>query len=348
MKLETSMKQNKIVKATLALLVAGTAFSTTAVFAEEPMAPIDVELQIEEPAIINELAETENGQLQESPSLVPGDFFYFMKILLEKIQLALTFDDIKEARLIAEYAAERLAEAEVLFAKGDEEAALETMTKAIEYMENADNVVVEQPTEEKVDEQDDLIDIELDVEVIANDAAASEEEKEAEVEIENIVSQNIVALTAALEKVKNPKAKAALQKNIDKSYAKLAKKLEKQKKTAEKIIKKESAIIEPIEVDEQAVVTEDINEEVKVTLPVTPLKHEQREAEKIEKKKFQQETKQQRNETKATVKEKKLEEKRHQKEQKIEDKGNKGNNGNKGKNGKNGNKDNKGNNGKEK
>jgi hypothetical protein len=326
LKHEKSKKQNKIVKATLALLIAGTVFTTTTVLAEETVVPIDVELQIEgqDRAESNELAETENDQLQESPSLVPGDFFYFTKILLEKIQLALTFDDTKEARLIAEYAAKRLAEAEVLFAEGDEEAALETMTEAIDYMEKTDNVVEEPPADEPLEEKTDLIDIEL--EVIDDDISSAEATK-AEDEIVAMVSQNIIALTAAMEKVKNPKAKAALQKNIDKTYAKLAKKLEKHQKAAEKIIKKESVIIDPMEVDDQAVVTEGINNEVKDSLLVLPSKQEKHEAAKIEKKKIQQEAKQQRNEVKAKEKEEKTEEKRQHKVMKKEEKSNKGNNG---------------------
>jgi hypothetical protein len=326
LKHEKSKKQNKIVKATLALLIAGTVFTTTTVLAEETVVPIDVELQIEgqDRAESNELAETENDQLQESPSLVPGDFFYFTKILLEKIQLALTFDDTKEARLIAEYAAKRLAEAEVFFAEGDEEAALETMTEAIDYMEKTDNVVEEPPADEPLEEKTDLIDIEL--EVIDDDISSAEATK-AEDEIVAMVSQNIIALTAAMEKVKNPKAKAALQKNIDKTYAKLAKKLEKHQKAAEKIIKKESVIIDPMEVDDQAVVTEGINNEVKDSLLVLPSKQEKHEAAKIEKKKIQQEAKQQRNEVKAKEKEEKTEEKRQHKVMKKEEKSNKGNNG---------------------
>jgi hypothetical protein len=326
-------KQNKVVKATLALLVAGTAFSATNVLAEEPMAPIEVDLQIEGQAESNELA-NKNDQILESPSLVPGDFFYFTKILLEKIQLALTVDDIKEARLIAEYAAERLAEAEVLFAEGDEEAALETMTSAIEYMENADDVVLEPTTEEPSEEQTDVIYEELEVEVIDNDDASSKEETVVEEdEIEALVSQNIIALTAALDKVKNPKAKAALQKNIDKSYTKLAKKIEKQIKKEEKQTKKEeknnkkeAAIIVPVEVVEQEAGTEVTNDEVQPS-PVTSTKHEQREALKIEKKTIQKEAKQQRNEAKAQVKE----EKKQHKENKKEAKGSKGNKGNNGK-----------------
>ena len=63
--------------------------------------------------------EGEENQLKDIqkdvPTLVPGDFFYFTKMALEKIKLTLTFNDVKEAKLLSTYATKRLAEAEVLF-----------------------------------------------------------------------------------------------------------------------------------------------------------------------------------------------------------------------------------------
>ena len=172
----------------------------------------------------------------ETPSLVPGDFFYFTKILLEKIQLALTFDDVKEARLISQNMLPNgLQRRSGLFADGNEEAALETMTAAIEHMENADAIVEEQHAEN----QDDTMLMTGALEEVVEDDGLGE--------VKSALSQNIIALTAAMEKVKNPKAKAALQKNIDKSYAKLAKKLEKleekQQKKKKELSVEESAII---------------------------------------------------------------------------------------------------------
>src|SRR5690606_18852157 len=49
----------------------------------------------------------------KEPTLVPGEFFYFVKIMIEKVRLAVTFDEYKEARMLAEFAAERIAEANV-------------------------------------------------------------------------------------------------------------------------------------------------------------------------------------------------------------------------------------------
>ena len=71
-----------------------------------------------------------------------------------------------------------------------------------------------------------------------------------------MMAQNIVALKAALEHVKNPKARASLEKNIDKSYAKLAEKLDKiekhlaKKEEKEKKEQEDSTTAETTPVDE--------------------------------------------------------------------------------------------------
>ena len=44
------------------------------------------------------------------------------------------------------------------------------------------------------------------------------------VDVEKMVSQNILSLQAAMEKVKNPVAKAALEKNTKKELCKTSKK----------------------------------------------------------------------------------------------------------------------------
>ncbi len=103
------------------ILTSAVVFPATNVFADE--------ITSETPIIELQADSSSNGEKGQTPSLLPGDFFYFSKILLEKIQLALTIDDVKEAKLIAEYAGERLSEAKALFADGNEEAAVEMMKK---------------------------------------------------------------------------------------------------------------------------------------------------------------------------------------------------------------------------
>jgi hypothetical protein len=275
---------NKLTKGAIAMIIASTVvFPATNVLADETTSetPI-IDLQADSNS------DTDKG---ETPSLLPGDFFYFSKILIEKIRLALTIDDVKEAKLIAEYAAERLSEAEVLFAEGNEEAALETMKQAIDNIDIADNQVtnLEENTSGEVNDDETKLE-----------------------QAKDTVSQNIIALTAAMEKVKNPVAKAALEKNIKKSYAKLAKKMEKQekkqKKTTEFSTKEAADMDSNMEPNtpkaEEGVITPE------VTLPVTPqpsMKDTQQQTALQVKKSEKQEIKQQLKEAKSEGKEKKAE-----------------------------------------
>jgi len=251
----------KMTKSGMAAMLAGTfLLSTPAVFAEETDSqPIDLqvvmeenedhipsgELNASEPIVNSE--EEQGNNFGQAPALVPGDFFYFAKIVLEKIQLAFTFDDTEEAKLLAEFASERLAEAETLFTHGDEEKAIETIEQALETIQGTEEMIEEKALEEEANEEETKNQIVAEGEeaVIDDENVLDEtiEYDETVAETEKIMAQNIVALTAAMEKVKNPVAKASLQKNIDKSYAKLARKLEKmedkkseKKKTSEVVV----------------------------------------------------------------------------------------------------------------
>jgi hypothetical protein len=296
---QTNQKSlNKLTKGAIAMIIASTVvFPATNVLADETTS--------ETPIIDLQADSNSDGDKEQIPSLLPGDFFYFSKILVEKIRLALTIDDVKEANLIAEFAAERLSEAEALFADGNEEAALETMKKAIDNIEIADDHVtnLEESASGEV--------VEDDTELNQTKAA---------------VSQNIIALTAAMEKVKNPVAKASLQKNIQKSYAKLAKKMEKREKKQQKITEYSAENAADIDLNmetstpkvEEGVITPE------VTLPITPqpsMKDTQQTAVQ-EKKSAKQEIQQEMKEAKSVGKEKKAEMKQVVKELKQESKGN--------------------------
>ncbi|PLS14617.1 hypothetical protein CVD28_27295 [Bacillus sp. M6-12] len=237
-------EMNKIAKSALAMVLAGTfTFSASAVFADE-LKPADqtssVELKTEvntqtasgtEVITENTIKEAETNLEEikkENPAALPGDFFYFTKAALEKIKLALTFDKEKEAKLLASYASERIAEAEALFAAGKEEEALEAIKKAAAFIYNAGEIVEEGSDKEAENKNQDSTEEKTEKstedKTITDDKATEDSKLE---EVENKLSQNIIALKAAMEKVKNPAAKAALKKNIEKSYAKLAKKLAK-------------------------------------------------------------------------------------------------------------------------
>lgn len=238
---------NKMVKGALALVLAGTfTFSATRAFAEETTSQTDqfqtVDLQTSVDTEANSV--NQNADTKEAPSLLPGDFFYFAKIALEKIKLALSLDKVKDAQLLTDYASERLAEAQALFDSGDQKTAIEMINQAMEDMNNAEKIVELQKQSEQVSDQANEDSQEAESETSNSDEANKDDEQistdqkndETQVtedhdvnKVDATQSQNIVALTAAMEKVKNPVAKEALQKNINKSYAKLARKLDKLK-----------------------------------------------------------------------------------------------------------------------
>jgi tetratricopeptide (TPR) repeat protein len=363
----TKQKQLKIMKSTLAVLLAGSVtFSGTSAFANsdsESFETVNIDqketdsttnVQVNDEANIDSVKE-EIEKLEDSteaPSLLPGDFFYFAKLALEKVKLAFTMDDSKEAKLLAEYAAERLAEAEALFQAGQEEEAIEAINKAIEMMNSfedkwSDDEVTEEDSssdesnegteedaapEEGKTEEDTTTDENTDTDVDTDETTETEEDttteepadteettdettsedKETE-EMKELMSQNIVALSAALEKVKNPKAKAALQKNIEKSYAKLAEKLAKfEDKWAKEEEEKEEVTETPEKDTTEAPTEETTTEETPVegqpveeeteTAPV-PVKTQEKQEVKEERKANQQQAKEEREERKQEAKE---------------------------------------------
>lgn len=228
---------------------------------ENQLAETDITLNSNEETVVNEEASetSENVEVQledETPNLLPGDLFYFIKIAFEKIQIAFTFDDMEEAKLLATFASERLAEAEALFVEGKDEEALETIEKALEHFETTEEITEEEANSDNMVDEDLENSVEEDAElgdIVVEDTEEAKVNEEKE-EVQEIVSQNIIALQAAMEKVKNPVAKAALQKNIEKSYAKLAKKLAKmeQKQTEINDLDEESGL------DGQAIETEEL------------------------------------------------------------------------------------------
>ncbi|MGG1629106.1 hypothetical protein [Rossellomorea sp. NRS-1567] len=250
-------KKSKLMKSSLAVLVAGSiSFSGSLAYAnddEKTFDTVTIEQKGSTGVAVNDEAmidsakkEIEKLEKTETPSLLPGDFFYFAKLALEKVKLAFTMDDAKEAKLLAEYAAERLAEVEALFEEGKEEEAIEAINHAIEMIqrsgdesshgkneEASDDNSMEESADETTDEsntEEENIETE---ETKESNEEETVEESDSEVksdemtQMEELMSQNIIALQANLEKVKNPKAKAALQKNIEESYMKLAEKLAK-------------------------------------------------------------------------------------------------------------------------
>nr|WP_309099191.1 DUF5667 domain-containing protein [Fredinandcohnia onubensis] len=184
----------------------------------------------------------------DEPGLVPGDFFYFVEAIAEKVQLAMTFDDTGKAELISQFANERIAEANALFEAGDTDGAIALLNEALESQELALDYVTEEegettsPEEAGTTPEGDLPPEETEGEpaptedeVAVPDEEATDPASEVADELQTQFSQNITALLLAMEKVENPKAKAALAKNVEKAYAKMEKKLGKMKDIEERI-----------------------------------------------------------------------------------------------------------------
>jgi hypothetical protein len=195
----------------------------------------DEELEIEEATTDSESADVSVEEETEAPSLVPGDFFYFVKLMSEKIRLAFTFDDYKEAKLLADFAAERIAEANSLIADGKSEEAAELLKAAIETQEQVNEVIPE--SEEAPEVVTNVTDGE------ETEAATPETDSEA-TEVEKKLAHNIDALMVVLAKVENPKAQQAIMKNIQKSFVKLDKKITKIEEKQAKLAKKKNKMEE--------------------------------------------------------------------------------------------------------
>ncbi|MFD3447821.1 DUF5667 domain-containing protein [Microbacteriaceae bacterium 4G12] len=151
----------------------------------------------------------------EKPALVEGDFFYFVKTMKEQIRLALAKKDLDKAKVLSELAAERIAEAQVLIEQGKDNLVQDTLHKAAENLDKADGL---------------------------SDTKNSSKTEASKVKVH--VGNNIEALAKVLDKVKNPKAKQAIAKNIEKSFAKLANQIEKEQ---QKDMKQENGALTVVE-----------------------------------------------------------------------------------------------------
>ncbi|PGS55276.1 DUF5667 domain-containing protein [Bacillus sp. AFS041924] len=202
-------------------------------------------------------SKTDLNHKEEAPALLKGDFFYFVKTTVEKIQLLLTTDKVKEAELLAEFAQERIHEARELIKEGKEDLAKETIKEALGQMENAqgqlptitepttpENATTEgtvntKPAEDSTEVE--KVETEKDEKEHVEKQKLTKEQKEI-AKIQHHLNNNLLVLADVLDKVKNPKAKAAIAKNIEKSFNKISERLEKVLKHSEK----NSTVVKPI------------------------------------------------------------------------------------------------------
>ncbi|WP_379969703.1 DUF5667 domain-containing protein [Ectobacillus sp. sgz5001026] len=199
------------------------------------------------------------------PNLVEGDFFYFVKTTVEQIRLALATNDLDKAKLLSEQAAERIAEANVLNEKGNDTLTQDTLQKAADSIEKSEKLTGEDTATQPATTQPATTQPATTQPATTQPATtqpattqpattqpattqpattqpattqstttpvtkeSKEQEKKKEVQVH--IGHNIEALAAVLDKVKNPQAKEAIAKNIEKSFTKLAAKIEKLKET---------------------------------------------------------------------------------------------------------------------
>ncbi|MBL4952162.1 hypothetical protein JK635_08045 [Neobacillus sp. YIM B02564] len=162
-------------------------------------------------ASAKKLADESDIVLTEEAGLVPGDFFYFADRLLEDIHLALTVNPIKEAKLLASYSAERVAEANQLIDQGKDERAVETLHKAVETEEKALQKMDEAQKEDAAT-----------IDNIAGPTLPPEL-----VPIKDSLTQNLQTLPIVLAKVSNPNplTNKTIDENIKEMRRQLASKV---------------------------------------------------------------------------------------------------------------------------
>lgn len=175
---------------------------------------------------------------QPAITVLPGDFFYFVKTIYERIQIAFAEDNVEEAILLAQFAKERLAESAALLKKGEVEKAEELLQDSLAQQQKAIDAAAS--VVEPVATTDTAA-----VGEAQQPAAPAEDEAvdpDQAVKMKNSLQHNIAALTAALEKVKNPQAQQSLLNNMTKSFAKLEKKLTKLSEKKEEIAAQKSEL----------------------------------------------------------------------------------------------------------
>lgn len=165
-----------------------------------------------------------------------GQMFNFLDSLTQHFKLALEQDDMEKAKLYAEYGQKRIAEAKALLEEGKDKEAAELLEQATKAMEKAEELSQDEKEEElasdeneedsnKESNEDTESDEEQSEEKSDEDTESNEaEEDQSEdenAELEAKLGQNVISLKLAMEKVKNPVAKQALQRNIEKSLQRL-------------------------------------------------------------------------------------------------------------------------------
>lgn len=265
LKLTKESKRNNLLAKSVMLSILVFSVGTGNVLASEittTTAPSSIPTSVsvtQNTSVSSQAGTTLNESETESPDLLPGDFFYFVKTMYENIRMALTVNDVKEARLLTAFAQERLKEANALLAQGKSNEAslslqksLETQQSAVQKTDQATGISItvkttlaENTTQAVATEAEASTQKEIATTITAissSEQTADPEQTETEdvttpvkevknpeqvLKVKTDLQHNILALASALEKAGNPKAQLALMKNIEKSFTHLDKKLAK-------------------------------------------------------------------------------------------------------------------------
>jgi hypothetical protein len=168
----------------------------------------------------------ENGEVV-SPGTLPDSPFYWLTLLIEKLEVILTFDPVEKTQLLEEQALERIAEAQALIEEGDTyeaESALQAYTEKV---------------------------IEAQAFIATLAETDSEMMQKLETALSNTRAQNVQTLGGLLDKLP-PQASQKVALNIVRSMEKAIVKMEKkdQQKVA-KALRKATQGVEDIELAEE-------------------------------------------------------------------------------------------------
>jgi hypothetical protein len=155
---------------------------------------------------------TASDPAARTPRILPDNLAYFLKIAVERIRLALTQNDTQKARLLTEFAEERLSEAFALIREGKPDLAEKTLQEALQDQ----RLALDLTTGNKAGQEDGTS--------AKPDNGTSG--KPADPETCKRAAHNVEALSKALQKIGSIRAQDAIQQNILRDLEHLKKKLD--------------------------------------------------------------------------------------------------------------------------
>jgi hypothetical protein len=140
------MKQ-LLIKGTLAMLLTLLVNSNTAILtkANGPSSSAEITNTHELNSIYKDKLNVNKTTMAEgevsSPTLLPGDFLYVFKVLMEKLSLMLQLNETDKANILANIASERIAEVQLLMEQGEIDLALAGMRDAIIAIQESEALI---------------------------------------------------------------------------------------------------------------------------------------------------------------------------------------------------------------